>query len=600
MTDRIIRIGGACGFYGDSSVAPAQLIGAGVDYLVLDYLAEATMSVLGSMRRKRDTLGYAHDFTEWVWKDNLHAIKRTGTKIVTNAGGVNARACAARMADLAAKEGLDFRIAIVEGDDLIDRIDSLSGDREMFTGLPFPPADRINTCNAYLGAGPIARALAMGADAVITGRAVDSALVLGPLMHEFGWTPDDHDRLAQGSLAGHVLECGAQGSGALFTDWEDVPDWAHIGYPIAECRADGSFVVTKPEGTGGLVSVPVVAEQILYEVGDPQAYMLPDVVCDFTPVTLEQLGENRVRVSGAKGCPPTGRYKVSITWNDGERCIGFMPIVGRDAAKKGARQAQAVLTRVEEMLRERNLAPFRASRIEVIGAETSYGANARPQAMATREVVYKLAVEHDDPAAFKLFLREFDSPTTSMAVGTTGWFGGRAQVSPVMRVFSTTIDRRDVPVTVTLGDAVETIVARPPATPFDAAMVTRPVPPAGVQAEADMQSVPLIALAWARSGDKGDAFNIGVIARDAAYLPWISAALTPAAMRDWFAHDFEGAAHPEVRRYDVPGLGAINLHCLNSLGGGQFASLRLDPLAKGKAQQLLDMPVPVPARLLPR
>lgn len=600
MVDKIVRIGGGCGFYGDSSVAPTQLIGAGIDYLMLDYLAEATMSVLGSMRRKRYDLGYAHDFTEWVWKDNLHAIRQSGVKIVTNAGGVNPRACAARMAKLAVEEGLEFSIAIVEGDELLDCIDSLAGEREMFTGSAFPPKEKINTANAYLGATPIARALAMGADAVITGRVVDSALALGPLIHEFGWQPDEYDRLAQGSLAGHVLECGAQGSGALFTDWEDVPDWAHIGYPIAECAADGSFVVTKPAGTGGLVSVPVIAEQILYEVGDPQAYMLPDVVCDFRGVRLEQLSEHHVKVSGAKGYPPTGSYKVSVTWNDGERCIGFMPVVGRDAARKGARQAQAVLTRVEEMLRARNLPPFRASRIEVIGAETSYGAHARPEALANREIVYKLAVEHDDPRAFKLFLREFDSPTTSMAVGTTGWFGGRAQVSPVMRVFSTTIDRRQVPVTVTLADRSEQVATPPPAQSFDLDLIERPTTTADPSPADEMQSVPLVDLAWARSGDKGDAFNIGVIARDPAYLPWIRAALTPEAMLDWFAHEFEGAANPAVRRYEVPGLHAINLHFLDALGGGQFASLRLDPLAKGKAQQLLDYPVPVPAGLAQR
>jgi hypothetical protein len=592
--DRIIRIGGACAFYGDSSVAPTQLLAAGVDYLVLDYLAEATMSVLGQMRAKRDSLGYAHDFTEWVWKDNLRALKQSGTRIVTNAGGVNPRACAARMEKLAAEAGLAFCIAVVEGDDLKERVGELAQQREMFTGLPFPPQDQIVTANAYLGATPIARALAIGADVVITGRAVDSALTLGPLMHEFGWSADDHDLLAQGSLAGHVIECGAQGSGGLFTDWEQVPDWAHIGYPIAECAADGSFVVTKPDGTGGLVSAAVVAEQILYEVGDPQAYMLPDVVCDFTHVAVEEVGPHRVRVTGAIGYPPSGAYKVSITHADGHRCMAFMPVVGRDAARKAQAQGEAVITRVEEMLRDRNIAPFRATRIEVIGAETSYGANARAQ--DTREVVCKIAVEHDEPEAFRYFLRESESPTTSMAVGTTGWFGGRAQVTPVMRVFSTTIDRAAVPVTVTLSGETEAVAVPPPARAFDPVAIVRP--PEGPEAQDGTETVPLIQLAWARSGDKGDAFNIGVIARRPDYMPYIRAALSGAAMMTWFAHEFEGAANPAVRRYEVPGLDALNLHFLNALGGGQFASLRLDPLAKGKAQQLLDLPVAVPAGLL--
>lgn len=598
MTDRIIRLGGGCGFYGDSSIAPGQLIEAGIDYLVLDYLAEATMSVLGAMRNRRATLGYALDFTEWVWKDNLRAIKQKGVRVVTNAGGVNPQGCAERMRQICREAGIEMRIAVVEGDDLMDRIDEFANDREMFSDAPFPPRDRIVTANAYLGATPIARAFAAGADVVITGRVVDSALALGPLMHEFGWTAKDHDLLSAGSLAGHVVECGAQGSGALFTDWQDVPDWAHIGYPILECAADGSFIVTKPEGTGGLVSTAVIAEQILYEVGDPQAYMLPDVVCDFTQIRLEQVGPHRVRVSGAVGYPPTGRYKVSITHRDGERCLGFMPVVGRDAAAKAQRQAEAVLTRVEEMLRERNLAPFRASRIEIIGAESSYGANARPEAQATREVIYKLAVEHDDPAAFRLFLRELDSPTTSMAVGTTGWFGGRAQVTPVMRVFSTSKAREEVPVSVLLDGERIPVEVPAPARPFSTDLIHRPAAGAVAPSGEATDTVPLISLAWARSGDKGDAFNIGVIARQPDYLPWIRAALTGEAMTEWFAHEFEGAKNPGVDRYEVPGLNALNLHFRDSLGGGQFASLRLDPLAKGKAQQLLDFPVPVPAGLV--
>jgi hypothetical protein len=591
---KTIRIGGACAFFGDSSVAPAQLIAAGVDYLALDYLAEATMSVLGSMMAHNPAMGYATDFTEWVWKDNLRTLKETGTKLVTNAGGVNPRACVARMEALAREAGVSLKIAVVEGDDLKPRLDMIAGDREMFTGIAFPPRDTVVTANAYLGATPIAAALAMGADVVITGRCVDSALTLGPLVHEFGWSADDLDQLAQGSLAGHVIECGAQGSGGLFTDWEDVPDWAHIGYPIAEVSADGSFVVTKPEGSGGLVSEAVVAEQILYEVGDPQAYILPDVVCDFAATRVEQVGEHRVRVTGTRGYPPTGRYKVSVTHADGHRCIAFMPVVGRDAARKAARQADALVTRVEEMLRARNLGPFRARRTELLGTEANYGANARR--LDTREVIAKIALEHDDAAAFKYFLREIDSPITSMAVGSTGWFGARPQAQPVMRVFSTTVAREDVPATVTLGDRTETVTPPAPARAFTTDTIERAAD--GEAATGGEHEVPLIDLAWARSGDKGDAFNVGVIARRAEYLPYIRAALTEEATRAYFAHEFEGARDPKVLRYELPGLNALNLHFLDALGGGQFASLRLDPLAKGKAQQLLDFPVKVPAGLM--
>jgi hypothetical protein len=598
---KIVRIGGAGGFLGDSSVAAPQLLKGGrLDYMILDYLAEATMSALGQLKAARPDQGYARDFTEWVWKDNLHELKAQGVKIVTNAGGLNPRACRARMEELAAAAGLDFKIAVVEGDDLMGRLDDLSGRglTEMFTDAAFPDPKRVFTANAYFGGGPIAQALAAGADMVITGRVVDSALALGPLMHEFGWTESDHDLLSAGSLAGHVIECGAQATGGLFTDWEDVPDWAHIGYPVIECHADGSFVVAKPPGTGGLVSPAAVAEQILYEVGDPQGYALPDVVCDFTQVRVEAVGDDRVRVTGAKGYPPSGSYKVCITFEDGYRFIGAMPVVGRDAARKAERQAQAVLERLSEMLRGRNLPAIRDQRIELLGAEASYGAQARPEASAAREVVARVGVEHESAEALGLLAREFASPTTSMSVGSTGWFGGAPTITPVARVYSVLTPRTDVPAVVSLGEQEFEVRAEPPARAFDPGDVERPAVPEPPTLEGRVVRRPLIDLAWARSGDKGDAFNIGVIARKPEYLPWIRRALCPEAVQAFFAHEFEGAKAPQVLRYELPGLAAINLHCIQALGGGQFSSLRLDPLAKGKAQQLLDMEVEVPAELV--
>ncbi|KRB44346.1 acyclic terpene utilization AtuA family protein [Phenylobacterium sp. Root700] len=598
---KIVRIGGAGGFLGDSSVAAPQLLKGGrLDYMILDYLAEATMSSLGQLKAARPDQGYARDFTEWVWKDNLQELKAQGVKIVTNAGGLNPHACRARMEELAAAAGLSFKIAVVEGDDLMGRLDDLAarGLTEMFTDAAFPDPKRVFTANAYFGGRPIAEALAAGADMVITGRVVDSALALGPLMHEFDWTEADHDLLSAGSLAGHVIECGAQATGGLFTDWEDVSDWAHIGYPVIECQADGTFVVTKPPGTGGLVSPAAVAEQILYEVGDPQGYALPDVVCDFTQVKVEAVGEDRVRVSGAKGYPPSGAYKVCITFEDGYRFIGAMPVVGRDAVRKAERQAQAVLERLGEMLRDRNLPPLRDQRIELLGAETSYGAQARPEARAAREVVARVGAEHESAQALGLLAREFASPTTSMSVGSTGWFGGAPTITPVARVFSVLLPRVEVDAVVSLGAERREIRAAPPAALFDPGMVVRPVVPEPPSTEGELVLTPLIDLAWARSGDKGDAFNIGVIARRPEYLPWIRRGLRPDAVQAFFAHEFEGAKTPKVLCYELPGLQAINLHCIQALGGGQFSSLRLDPLAKGKAQQLLDMEIEIPAGLL--
>ncbi len=603
-SDKVVRIGGAGGFLGDSSVAAPQLLEGGrLDYMILDYLAEGTMGMLGRGLAANPKSGYARDFTDWVWKDNLAAFRSQGVRVITNAGGMNPHECRRRMQALAAEAGFDFRIAVVDGDDVRGRLeaDRAAGVREMFTGAAFPDPATVLSANAYFGAGPIAAALAAGAEVVITGRVVDSALTLGALIHEFGWALGDWDRMSAGSLAGHVIECGAQATGALFTDWEDVADWAHIGYPIIECRADGTFVVTKPPGTGGLVSPAAVAEQILYEVGDPRAYLLPDVACDFSAVRVQADGDERVLVTGAKGRPATGRYKVCLTHTHGWRTIVVMPVVGRDAARKAQRQCEAVLERVGEMLRARNLPPFRATRIEVLGAEASYGAHARAQDV--REVVAKVGVEHDDQRALEVFLREWNSPMTSMSVGSTGWFAGQPAVSPVVRVFSYTLDRSELPATVTLGDRTIPVAAPPVDHPFDAAGLEAESFPAEGDVEADVElgglvTVPLIDLAWARSGDKGDAFNVGVIARDPAFLPHIRSALTEEAVLAFFAHEFEGGARPKVVRYEVPGLHALNFHCLDALGGGQFASLRLDPLAKGKGQQLLEFPIVVPERLL--
>jgi hypothetical protein len=593
---KVIRIGGAGGFLGDSQIAAPQLLATGkLDYIVLDYLAEVTMSLLARSQAKNPGGGYARDFTDWVWKDNLQALKAGGVKLVTNAGGLNPAACRARMEELAAEAGLSFKIAIVDGDDLRPRAAEIARSPEMFTGAEAPDPARTLSLNAYFGAQPIAEALAAGAEVVITGRVVDSAIVLGPLVHEFGWSWDDYDRLAAGSLCGHVLECGAQATGGLFTDWEKVPDWAHIGYPIAECEADGSFVVTKPEGTGGLCVPATVAEQILYEVGDPQSYHLPDVTCDFSQVKVEDVGPNRVRVTGAKGRAPSGAYKVCQTYQDGWRILAVMPVVGRDAARKAERQAAAVIERVEELLRGRNLPPFRAVRVEALGAEATYGAQARTRDV--REVVCKIGVEHEDREALDVFMREVESPSTSMSVGTTGWFGARPAAAPVVKIHSFLINRSKVPVRVdvdgrSFAPQIAAVTPEPAPPPVPAGPTDAPSGPEAVM-------TPLISLAWARSGDKGDAFNVGVIARRPEFMPYIRAALSEDAVKAWFAHEFEGAATPVVRRYELPGLDALNFHLQQSLGGGQMATLRLDALAKGKAQQLLDMDIPVPASLMP-
>jgi hypothetical protein len=590
MAEKIVRIGGACAGWGDGTMAVPQLVQSGqVDYLIFDFLSEFFMPVLGRMRGTNPALGYAIDFTGALIAPHLHEIARQGIKLVANAGGVNPAACAAAFEHMAAEAGVKLTVAYVAGDDLLHRADEFAAAeyREMFTGENWP--DRpLTGINAYLGAAPIAEALARGADVVITGRIVDSALVLGPLIHEFGWRFDDYDRLAAGSILGHLLECGAQATGGLFTDWRDVPDWANIGYPIAECHADGSAIITKAPDTGGLVSVGTVAEQLLYEVGDPQRYLLPDVTADMSGIVLEQAGPDRVRFSGARGLPPSPFYKACATYDDGWRGVVAFPIRGPEAKAKAERVAQEVLKRVGGMLRSRNLPDFRRTKVEIMGAEASYGVRARHQ--DSREVICRIAVEHDDKDAINLLFREQGTGSISMAPGHVGMTLGVTMME-VARVFSFLIPKTELTATLTIGGATET-VAVPLSGGYRDGMVEAP-PPIAAPNQRPETNVPLLSLAWVRNGDKGDIANIAVIARKPEYLPFIAAALSPEAVRDWYVHHLADGAGARVDRFHVPGISALNFLLHGALDGGCTASLRFDPLGKSVAQELLDFPIPV-------
>jgi len=609
--EKIVRIGGASGFWGDSSVGAPQLVQSGqIDYLVFDYLAELTMSILAAARMKKPELGYATDFVTVAMKSVLKDVVAKGIRVISNAGGVNPEGCAAALRALAQEQGVEVKIAVVTGDDVMPLLPDLRNAQppvaELQSGKPLPA--KVVTANAYLGAAPIKAALDAGAQVVITGRCVDSAVTLGALMHEFGWTPQQYDQLAGACLAGHIIECGCQGTGGLHTDWQDVPDWAHIGYPIVECRSDGSFDVTKPKGTGGLIAPQCVAEQLLYEIHDPAHYLLPDVVCDFTQVRMVQAGAHRVHVSGARGRAPTASYKVSSTYLDGFKTSAQLTIVGFDAAAKAQRTGEAILERVGELLAAQGLAPFSATNIEVLGAESCYGPLAAPAAQQTREAILRLTARHPDKAALELLAREIAPAGTSFAPGTTGSGGGRAGVSPLIRQYAFLLDKARVTPAVTL----------------DGAPVSLPLPPAGegrgegqppssspeghesnpasartgqaqaaihsIETDTDTVEVPLIRLAWARSGDKGDISNIGVIARKPEWLPLLRTQLTEARVAEHLAHLVKG----RVTRFEVPGIHAFNFVCEQALGGGGMASLRNDPLGKGMGQILLALPVRAP------
>ena len=623
---KVVRIGGASGFWGDSSVGAPQLVQSGlIDFLVFDYLAETTMAILAAARAKQPEMGYATDFVDIAMKSVLPEVMKRGIKVVANAGGINPQACAAALQALAASQGLQPRIAVVEGDDITALLPGLreQGCTDMFNGEPLP--EKVLSANAYLGAWPIAQALNAGADIVITGRCVDSATTLGPLIHAFGWQQHDFHQLAGGSLAGHIIECGCQATGGLHTDWQAIPDWHHIGYPIVDCQADGSFVVHKPPGTGGKVLRAAVAEQLLYEIGDPGSYLLPDVVCDFRQVQIEQLDGEHVRVSGALGRAPTDSFKVSATSLQGYRCTGSMVIIGIDAAAKAQRTGEAVLQRCRVLLAQAGLSDFTSSHIDLFGAETLYGEHARTS--ASREVMVRITASHSSRQALDVFAREIAPSGTSWSPGTTGPGAGRPSASPLIKPFAFLLPKSAVQVRVHLdGKALDgqmglwrggvdglaalsetpvspvTRLAKPSEAqvPAGAERSEAPSPSLSEPSEAQVpvwaepaepqQRVRLIQLAWARSGDKGDMSNIGVVARRPEWLPLIWNRLTPEVVQAYFKH----LVHGPVERFHLPGISAINYLLHQALDGGGPASSRIDPLGKGMGQMLLDIELLVP------
>lgn len=591
--ERVVKIGCASGFWGDTNTAAFQLVHlTDINYLVFDYLSEITMSIMAKAKMVEPKHGYALDFVSRVMAPLLKKIAEKKIKVISNAGGVNPLACRDALQKIIKEYGLDLKVAVVLGDDLLPQHEHLKQQniREMFSGEALP--EQVASSNAYLGAVAIRDALDLGADIVITGRVVDSAVVLAPLLHEYQWSLDDYDQLAQGSLAGHVIECGAQCTGGNFTDWRLVQGFDNIGFPVVEVSEDGSFVVTKPQGTGGLVSTATVAEQIVYEIGNPQAYLLPDVIADFSHVHLEQVGEHRVRVMGAKGQAPTAQYKVSATYPDGYRVLVSFLIAGREAPQKAQVIADAILNKCERVLAMRSVPPFSEKSVEILGIESTYGEHA--QTLNSREVVVKIAVKHMFKEACMFFASEIAQASTGMAPALAGIVGGRPKASPVIKLFSFLIDKNQVNVEIDFEGK-----HYPVEIPQGVSTEQLPTLKAGENAiyQGDEIEVPLIEIAHARSGDKGNHSNIGVIARKADYLPWIRAALTEEAVASYMQHVLD-AEKGRVIRYELSGLNALNFMLENALGGGGVASLRIDPQGKAFAQQLLDMPVKVPAHLL--
>lgn len=423
--------------------APVNQVKDGpIDYLVLDYLAEVTMSIMQKQRGRNAAHGYALDFPPVV-ESVLDEIKNQGVKIITNAGGVNPHACKDDVLRRAQKAGVSIKVAVVDGDDIMDSIRSLvnSGHamKNMDSGEPLEQiTDQILSANVYFGARPIVEALALGADVVITGRVTDTGLTLGPMIHEFGWSFDDFDKMAAGTIAGHIIECGAQCSGGNFTDWQRVPDMEDIGFPIIEAYPDGSFVVTKHEGTGGCVDTMTVSEQLLYEIGDPTNYITPDCVADFTSIHLEQQGQNRVFVKGIKGRPATDSYKVSISYSDGFKLTSTLVYVWPEALKKAERAGEILKHRASKLGIE-----FDKYRVEMVGFN-SCDEQPREWPAEYNEVQLRVSATSPSDADLNRFGREIAPLILTGPSGVTGFAGGRPKASEIVAYWPALLSKEAV------------------------------------------------------------------------------------------------------------------------------------------------------------
>ena len=452
--DKVLIANGQ-GFWGDSILGPIRLVNEGpLDYLTLDYLAEVTMSIMQKLKSRDPNAGYATDFVEMIERV-LPKCREKGIKIVANAGGVNPQACRRAVAAVIRKLGLSgIKVAVVEGDDILAELKSLIASGEQFknmdTGEPLAPfLEQVRSANVYIGAEPIVEALKQGADIVITGRATDPSVVVAPLVYEFGWDPNNFDLLAAATIAGHIVECGAQCTGGNFIDWRKIPDMAKIGYPVVEAFPDGSFVVTKHDNTGGLVNVETVTSQLVYEMGDPKRYITPDCIADFSSVQLEQVGPNRVRCSGIKGAPATPTLKVSISYHEGFKIVGQLTIAGPDAVDKARLCAEIVFDRLKL-----DGIDFSADErfVEIVGTNVCHaGIMSAPAEPA--EVVLRIGARGTDRNKLDRLGMEIVPLVTSGPPGVTGFAGGRPKATDVISYWPALIDRRKVKTTV----SVETI-----------------------------------------------------------------------------------------------------------------------------------------------
>ena len=591
--DRIV-IANCGGFWGDDpTAARRQVEGGPVDYLVMDYLAEVTMAILQKQRQRKPDAGYATDFVAQL-RDVLPTCVERGIKVISNAGGVNPLACKAAVEKLADELGVGdrVRVGVVLGDDIYDSLDDLIDGGEtlanMDTGRPLSD-ERANvlSANVYLGAAPVVRALELGANIVITGRVTDTGVTLAPMIHEFGWAADDWNRLAAGIVAGHIIECGTQCTGGNFTDWHKVKSYSNLGFPLVEVLPDGSFTVTKHPGTGGLVSVHTVSEQLLYEMGAPQ-YLAPDCIARFDSIRLAQDGPDRVKVTGIVGEPPPEKLKVSVSFAHGYRAFGRLIVSGPDALAKAEKVAQIFW----ECAGGPELYEDASTQFLAWSGTHPSLTDSEPS-----EIIVQVAVRDSDAKKINSRFGVQVVPRVLGSVPGITYFAdmGRPRASDIVGYWPALISREAVPMRVVVGEQEADVpqlnltTAAPAGAPF-----TPEAPPRAQGGVGQTVKVPLSRLCLARSGDKGDTCNVGLLARSAAIYGWMVDTITPAFVKERFAGICKGG----VDRHEVPNLLACNFLLHESLGGGGTMSLLLDAQGKTYAQYLLATEVEVETALL--
>ncbi len=593
MPKTSITIGNAGGYWGDDLQAMRrQLEGGPLDYITMDFLAEITMSILQKQRARKPELGYATDFVTQI-RDCLPLIIERGTTVISNAGGINPLGLGLEIHELVKAAGHDLKVGVVRGDDILTDLDNLTAAGESFTnmetGEAFSPIrHRISSANVYFGAEPVVRALEAGCRIIVTGRVTDTGVTLAPMIHEFGWAADDWNRIAAGVVAGHIIECGTQASGGNITDWEDVKSFHRIGYPMLKVSSDGSFVVTKHPKTGGLVSEKTIKEQLVYEMGDPSNYISPDGIACFDTLQLDEVGPNRVRVSGVTGKPAPTHLKVSMSYDDGWKASGSLLMSGPHVEVKAKTMADIFWKRLG--------LTFEDQRTEAIGIGSIWPAELSEYEPS--EILLRFGVRDQDADKITEFGKLLPSLILSGPSGVAVT-GGRPRPAPVVAYWPTLIARERCQAEVIVIDPDgtqrnETMpLGRSDVAPPDGSKTKR-AKRLNVSHGKRTRSAPLRAIAYARSGDKGDTCNIGVLARSPEAYAWLCDNLKPTVVKRFF----KGITRGRVTRYELDNLLALNFLLEQTLGGGGTRSLMIDPQGKTLSQALLEMRLEIPVTLL--